>query len=156
MTALEPGASEVFTWPGVVRPRAAAFRARRPAASITPGFEVFVQEVIAAITTDPWARLAPPFPARAVRANWTGSSPNPRSATGAVSERRNDDFIPESATRSCGRFGPARLGSTAARSSSSDSLYSGSGVSSVRKSPCRLVYASTRATVSGSRPVRRR
>ncbi len=36
-----------------VRPLAAAFFASRPAASNTPGFEVFVHEVIAAISTSP-------------------------------------------------------------------------------------------------------
>jgi hypothetical protein len=33
------------------RPRSTAFLASSPAASSTPGLEVFVQEVIAAITT---------------------------------------------------------------------------------------------------------
>jgi hypothetical protein len=36
-----------------VRPSCAAFLARRPAASITDGFDVFVQLVIAAMTTEP-------------------------------------------------------------------------------------------------------
>jgi hypothetical protein len=36
-----------------VNPFATAFLATRPAASMTSGFDVFVQEVIAAITTDP-------------------------------------------------------------------------------------------------------
>ena len=38
-----------------VRPRSTAFFASRPAASSTPGFEVLVQEVIAAISTSPVA-----------------------------------------------------------------------------------------------------
>ena len=54
VTTREPGASEVFTVGRTRSPRATAFRARSPAASITDGFEVFVQEVIAAITTSPW------------------------------------------------------------------------------------------------------
>ena len=37
-----------------VRPRSTAFFARRPAASMTEGLEVLVQEVMAAITTDPF------------------------------------------------------------------------------------------------------
>jgi hypothetical protein len=37
----------------VVSPFATAFRANRPAPSITEGFDVFVQLVIAAITTEP-------------------------------------------------------------------------------------------------------
>ena len=53
MTAFEPGASEVLTVGFTRRPRATAFRARRPAPTITVGLEVFVQEVIAAIATDP-------------------------------------------------------------------------------------------------------
>lgn len=35
------------------RPFSIAFLAKSPAASMTPGFDVFVQEVIAAITTEP-------------------------------------------------------------------------------------------------------
>ena len=56
MTTVEPGASEVFTHGLRVRPLASAFRASRPAETITYGFEVLVQEVIAAITTRPWSR----------------------------------------------------------------------------------------------------
>ena len=53
MTAREPGASEVLTQAGVRRPRATAFRASSPAATITLGLLVLVQEVMAAITTEP-------------------------------------------------------------------------------------------------------
>ena len=55
MTTFEPGASEVFTHGLDSRPRATALRASRPAAIITDGFDVFVHEVIAAITTCPWS-----------------------------------------------------------------------------------------------------
>src|SRR4249920_162369 len=55
-TTCEPGASEVLTQGLAVRPFAAAFRARRPAPIITLGFDVLVQDVIAAITTSPWPR----------------------------------------------------------------------------------------------------
>jgi len=51
VTTFDPGASDVLTQGFVVRPRATALRASRPAASITDGLEVFVQLVIAAITT---------------------------------------------------------------------------------------------------------
>ena len=47
------GAREVLTHGLVSRPASTAFFASRPAASITAGFDVFVQLVIAAITTDP-------------------------------------------------------------------------------------------------------
>ena len=53
VTTLEPGARLVFTWGGTRRPRSAALRASRPAPSITDGFDVFVQLVIAAMTTEP-------------------------------------------------------------------------------------------------------
>ena len=49
----EPGASEVLMWGFTRRPFSTAFLASRPAASMTPGFEVFVQLVIAAISTSP-------------------------------------------------------------------------------------------------------
>ncbi len=51
MTTFEPGASDVFTHGLTVRPLRTAFRARIPAPSMTEGLEVFVQLVIAAITT---------------------------------------------------------------------------------------------------------
>ena len=56
MTTFDPGASDVLTHGLTVRPRCTALRANRPAPSITDGFEVFVQLVIAAITTWPWSR----------------------------------------------------------------------------------------------------
>src|SRR5205807_9534099 len=49
----DPGARLVLTQGFVCRPRSMAFLATRPAASITEGFEVFVQLVIAAMTTEP-------------------------------------------------------------------------------------------------------
>ena len=61
MTTFEPGASEVLTHGFACRPRATALRASSPAPTITDGFEVFVQLVIAAITTWPWSssKLSP-------------------------------------------------------------------------------------------------
>ena len=53
VTTFEPGARLVFTHGCCVSPFSTAFFARRPAAIITPGFDVFVQLVIAAITTEP-------------------------------------------------------------------------------------------------------
>ncbi len=53
MTTFEPGASEVFTHGFDESPFSAAFFASRPAAIITDGFDVLVQLVIAAITTEP-------------------------------------------------------------------------------------------------------
>src|SRR3954447_6593723 len=101
MTALEPGASDVFTHGLVLRPFSTAFLATSPAATITDGFDVFVQLVMAAITTEPFVRCpsgvsaALPIPLRAA-------------SQAAFDSRRG--------TRSWGRLGPARLGSTVARS----------------------------------------
>ena len=57
MTTFGPGASLVFTHGLTARPRSTAFLASRPAPIITDGFDVFVHEVIAAITTCPWSSL---------------------------------------------------------------------------------------------------
>ena len=54
VTTREPGASEVFTRGLTVKPSSTAFLASRPAASSTPGLEVLVHEVIAAISTSPF------------------------------------------------------------------------------------------------------
>ena len=58
MTTFDPGASDVLTQGLVVMPRSTAFLASRPAATITDGFEVLVQLVMAAITTEPSWRAA--------------------------------------------------------------------------------------------------
>ena len=105
---------------------------------MTDGFEVLVQLVIAAITTEPCLSSA------GLPSSWSGTErcvsasarPKPRSFTGAVSAARKALFMLPSGTRSWGRLGPARLGSTLARSSASVSLKTGSGVVAVRNSPC--------------------
>src|SRR5262245_15797736 len=98
---------------------------------MSEGFEVLVQLVMAAITTDPLEKLnASPL----LR---TGTTLTGVPSTTFV----NDDFAWRRGTRSCGRFGPATAASTLPRSSSSVSLKSGVGVSSVRKSICSLQYA---------------
>src|SRR5687767_12747375 len=56
MTTLEPGARVVLTHGLVSRPRSTAFLASSPAASMTDGFDVLVQLVMAAMTTWPWSR----------------------------------------------------------------------------------------------------
>ena len=60
VTTREPGAREVLTCFLTVRPRSTAFFASRPAASSTPGLEVLVQEVMAAISTSPWPSVVRP------------------------------------------------------------------------------------------------
>ncbi len=53
VTTREPGAIDVLTHGLLVRPRSTAFFARRPAPIMTDGFDVFVHDVIAAMTTLP-------------------------------------------------------------------------------------------------------
>ncbi len=53
MTTREPGASEVLMCGLTVRPFSTAFFASNPAASSTPGFDVLVHDVIAAIRMSP-------------------------------------------------------------------------------------------------------
>ena len=55
MTTLEPGASVVFTHGLRSSPASTAFLASSAAPTITDGLEVFVHEVMAAITTEPWS-----------------------------------------------------------------------------------------------------
>ena len=55
----------------------------------------------------------------------------------------NDCLLWLRRTRSCGRVGPARLGSTVCRSSTTVSEYAASGESAVWNRPCSLQYAST-------------
>ena len=134
MTTIDPGARLVLTHGFVVNPRWTAFLASRPAPIITLGFDVFVQLVIAATTTEPWSSAAalsdsdsstatatPPVSCgcvaspglAAVAAGFVLRSP---SIVSSACVNRSLDCL--SGTRSCGRFGPARLGSTVERSSS--------------------------------------
>src|SRR3546814_4420849 len=89
MTTLEPGASDVFTQGLVLSPASTALLASSPAPSITDGFDVFVQLVMAAMATSPWSR------------SWVWPS---ASVTG---------------TDMCGRSGPSGAGGRPAVSSGS-------------------------------------
>src|SRR4051812_1755825 len=55
MTTLEPGASVVLTHGLRSRPASTAFLASSAAPTITDGFDVFVHDVMAAMTTAPWS-----------------------------------------------------------------------------------------------------
>src|SRR5688572_14464803 len=127
VTTCEPGARLVLTHGLVVSPRSFALRASNPAAIITDGFDVFVQLVIAAITTEPcvignvprsvvtarvlaqWPGAAPPSLAHASIAAASAPARVPSSAPTAL---RHDRFESDSGTRSCGRLGPASDGTT--------------------------------------------
>ena len=122
VTTLDPGANEVFTHLGTVSPRSTARWATRPAATMTDGFEVFVHDVMAAMSTEPErSESVVPF-------SWTVAD---RSSASAKAVRKFSGS-PGSDTRSWGRLGPASEGSTSARSSDRDSVNIGSGEASVR------------------------
>ena len=141
----DPGASDALTHGCVFSPRSTAFFATSPAASITDGLLVFVQLVIAAITTDPCstaacggdASAAPPPPPADVF---------PRATIMPGSACANPCFAVLSGTRSWGRFGPARLGSIASSLKSMVSEYDGSAAPFSKNSPCARAYASTSST----------
>ncbi len=119
MTTFDPGARLVFTQGRVRSPRSTALRASNPAAIITDGFEVFVHEVIAAMTTAPSERsvsgraatAVPPPPSPSSRSSAT-AVPRPdrsRCSSHSVSASRNVTGTSPSATRSCGRRGPGEI-----------------------------------------------
>ena len=99
-----------------MRPRSTAFFASSPAASSTLGFEVLVQEVIAAMSTSPWPRLAP-FAAVTRLPSSAAGLAKPFSAMGLLKSSANFALRLASSMRSCGRFGPATEGLIDARSS---------------------------------------
>ncbi len=134
MTTFDPGASDVFTHGLRLRPRSFALRATRPAPIITSGLDVFVQDVIAAITTSPSPRskVCPSLITVAVTPGIDPSGRRPPSRS-----RCHWTFIASSSMRSCGRVGPASDGTMVPRSSSRLELYSMVRLSS-RHMPCSL------------------
>src|SRR4029453_9252503 len=125
----EPGARLVFTHGFTLRPRLTAFLASSPAPIITLGFDVLVQLVIAATTTEPWS--SPSIPGMAVSADATAAGAAAPAAAGCacspgfpaggafgfrsenISSRAcwNLYFACRSDTRACGPLGPAGPGS---------------------------------------------
>ena len=118
VTTREPGASEVLTCFFDASPRSTAFFASSPAASSTPGFEVFVHEVIAAISTSPLPIRMSPLPVGKRGMSVAGALPYPPSATDFENSSWNFALTLPISMRSCGRFGPASDGATVPRSSS--------------------------------------
>src|SRR5690554_1286013 len=115
---------------------------------MTLGLEVLVQLVIAAITTSPLlSSNLSPF---AMLTCW----PSVVDLLASFKMDSIDALIPVNGTRSCGRYGPAKLGTTVLKSSSSTLVYLAVCAGSCHK-PCNLQYSSTKAMVSSSRPVRR-
>src|SRR2546428_10555090 len=178
VTTFEPGARLVFTHGCDLRPFSTAFFATRPAAIITDGFDVLVQLVIAAVTTDAWrslqctpagwrstwvrcrggvsAAVATCPPAASQGPEFTAGAIGDEGLTRAGSASWKFRGRSRSDTRSCGRRGPARLGSTVERSSERVSEYTGSVVVPEWNRPCSFMYASTSCTCSFGRPVHSR
>ena len=150
MTTFEPGASVVFTHGLDFKPFSTAFLARSAAPIITDGLEVFVHEVIDAITTSPFLIVVASLRTLIATADFS-----------VLSERyvgkmlSNEDFESVSEMRSCGRLGPAIDGTTVDRSSSIFSEKRGVSEGSCHR-PCFFAYCSTSATASSLRPVRRK
>src|SRR5205807_5674325 len=103
-----------------VRPSSTAFLASSPAATMTDGFEVLVQLVMAAMTTDPFSTCASGLAATATVARPLIGPPSSvsreiasGSGLGPLVKTVVKLFQTSgSATLSCGRFGPATLDST--------------------------------------------
>lgn len=92
----------------------------KAAPNITPGLEVLVQEVMAAITTDPCfnSNDYPLYSNLTVLATYSGLIPKPLKPFSAVKHLVKSAFSYLRGTKSWGLFGPATLGSTVERSSS--------------------------------------
>ena len=86
---------------------------------MTPGLDVFVQEVMAAITTDPCDRskVSPLNSSFDLAATYSCLIPNPLKPTSLVKHFDQSDLSYLMVTKSCGLFGPATLGSTEDKSS---------------------------------------
>ncbi len=117
----------VFTHGFTSSPRSTAFFASKPAPIITLGLLVLVQEVMAAMTTLPCVRSkrVPACSTGTSMPDCSGWTPKPCGPTGAVSPLFHTVLHLLRSMRSCGRFGPARLGRTVLMSSSSVSLNCG-------------------------------
>src|SRR6266545_4831534 len=177
MTTLDPGASVVLTQGLRFRPRSTAFLATSAAPTMTDGLDVLVQEVIAAMTTEPWSTSHSVPSSRVTLTGLLGRPIGPLAGAGcgtpaplppwyageslagwstkSLSAWRKPVLASDSDTRSWGRLGPAMDGTTVDRSSSRRSEYTGSRAGSCHR-PCALAYVSTSATCSAGRPVSRR
>lgn len=83
---------------------------------------MFVHDVIAAITTEPWVSLYyyPPYSTTASE----GLTLNPLNETGACNPYLNSSLNLSTVTLSCGLFGPETHGLTSSKLSSITSEYS--------------------------------
>src|SRR6185295_3036105 len=104
---LDPGAKLVLTQGLLVKPFSTAFLAKRPAPIKTEGLDVLVQLVIAEITTEPWRRSnLSPFISTVTLLLTSPLFIKDGSAS------LKAFLLSVNGTRSCGRRGPAKLGTT--------------------------------------------
>src|SRR5690606_35396988 len=151
VTTFEPGARDVLTQGLGLRPRALALRASNPAAIMTDGLDVLVQEVMAAMTTLPWvSSYVVPF--------WTETRVSRLAESATSVSRATPQALraSERAILSWGRLGPASDGTTVPRSRLSVSVKRGAAWPLTRKRPWALQYFSTNSTWASVRPVKRR
>lgn len=79
MTTFEAGDRDVLIYGATSKPNLTAFLARIPAPSITLGFDVFVDDAIAAITMEPCFRVySVPSSHMKLPADLTASSDSPK------------------------------------------------------------------------------
>src|SRR3982751_3217174 len=120
----EPGASEVLMCGSTVSPASTAFFASRPAAIITLGFEVFVHDVIAAISTSALPIVRSPRSGCSGGASWTAAasvgllafiSSRKRGAPGCTDGVRGTFLATGSAARSSSRSSAGPTGGRVSR-----------------------------------------
>src|SRR5215469_13136359 len=87
MTTFDPGASVVLTHGLRSSPASTAFFASSAAPTITEGLDVLVQDVIAAMTTEPWSTDVWVPSSRVTSAGRVGLPAGPADALAAVAKR---------------------------------------------------------------------
>lgn len=138
VTTLDPGERDVLIYGATCRPSLTAFLAKIPAPSITLGFDVLVDETMAAMTAEPCINVYF-LPSSHVKlpldSRVSLDSPKPRKPTYEskwkvfwflntlmkltlfIKQNAKSFLISFKLTRSCGRFGPDTEGTTVVRSS---------------------------------------
>eukprot|EP00732_Lithocolla_globosa_P001974 Lithocolla_globosa_v1_NODE_1144_length_2839_cov_59.750449.p5 type:complete len:130 gc:universal NODE_1144_length_2839_cov_59.750449:1402-1791(+) len=123
-----------------LNPASQAFCASNPAPSRTSGLEVFVQEVMAEMTTEPWLMVysLPSYSNLASDLSLSSAIPKPLKPIFSVKHLLKSSFIADRGTWSWGRLGPDRQGLTEDRSNSSTSVNTGSAPLKSRSKFCAL------------------
>ncbi len=119
VTTPDPGDKLVLINEFILIPFSTAFLATRPAAIKESGLEVFVQDVMAAKTTEPFLSVCySPFTLNLVSAfNLFSGIPKPLKPTLFGKHFKKSSFTSFSGTRSWGLLGPEIHGSTVVKSS---------------------------------------